>query len=132
MGVKGNAETDYRKGNVNITASNIGLGNVDNTSDLNKPISTAQAAKNTQYETDIAANTTSITTEANARASADTNLQTNIDNKQDILTAGSNITISADNIISATASPLTPATTNTLGGIIVGDNLTITTAGVLS
>lgn len=29
-GVKGNAETDYRKGNVNITPANIGLGNVSN------------------------------------------------------------------------------------------------------
>lgn len=29
-GVKGSAETSYRKGNVNITATNIGLGNVTN------------------------------------------------------------------------------------------------------
>lgn len=41
-GVKGSAETNYRKGNVEITKANIGLGNVDNTSDLAKPISTAQ------------------------------------------------------------------------------------------
>jgi hypothetical protein len=40
-GVKGSAETEYRLGNVNITKANIGLGNVDNTSDANKPISTA-------------------------------------------------------------------------------------------
>lgn len=43
-GVKGNAETTYRTGNVNITPANIGLGNVNNTSDANKPVSTAQAA----------------------------------------------------------------------------------------
>ena len=43
-GVKGDAESDYRKGQVNITKANIGLGNVDNTSDLNKPISTATKA----------------------------------------------------------------------------------------
>lgn len=41
-GVKGNAESSYRTGNVNITKANIGLGNVDNTSDANKPVSTAQ------------------------------------------------------------------------------------------
>ena len=41
VAVKGNAETEYRTGNVNLTPANIGLGNVDNTSDLNKPISTA-------------------------------------------------------------------------------------------
>lgn len=40
-GVKGSAETSYRTGNINITKANIGLGNVDNTSDANKPISTA-------------------------------------------------------------------------------------------
>jgi hypothetical protein len=41
-GVKGNAESEYRSGNVNITSANIGLGNVDNTADLDKPVSTAQ------------------------------------------------------------------------------------------
>ena len=40
-GVKGNAESSYRTGNVNITPANIGLENVNNTSDANKPISTA-------------------------------------------------------------------------------------------
>lgn len=39
--VKGNAEITYRTGNVNLTPANIGLGNVNNTSDTNKPISTA-------------------------------------------------------------------------------------------
>lgn len=41
VGIKGNDETNYRVGNVNITKGNIGLGNVDNTSDENKPISNA-------------------------------------------------------------------------------------------
>lgn len=44
-GVKGSSENSYRRGNVNITKANIGLGNVDNTSDADKPISTAQQAK---------------------------------------------------------------------------------------
>lgn len=43
-GVKGGSESSYRTGNVNITKANIGLGNVDNTSDANKPISDATAA----------------------------------------------------------------------------------------
>lgn len=48
-GVKGNAETEYRTGNVNLTPANLGLGNVNNTSDANKPISTAtQAALDAQ------------------------------------------------------------------------------------
>ena len=40
-GIKGNAENNYRTGEINISPANIGLGNVDNTSDANKPISTA-------------------------------------------------------------------------------------------
>ena len=31
-------------GNITVTKSDVGLGNVDNTSDINKPVSTAQAA----------------------------------------------------------------------------------------
>ena len=41
-GVKGSAESTYRIGNVNLTPANIGLGNVTNTSDADKPVSTAQ------------------------------------------------------------------------------------------
>ena len=40
--IKGNAESAYRTGDVNITPDNIGLGNVNNTSDENKPVSNAQ------------------------------------------------------------------------------------------
>ena len=40
-GVKGEVESTFRTGNVNITRANIGLGNVDNTSDADKPVSTA-------------------------------------------------------------------------------------------
>ena len=50
-GVKGNAESAYRTGNVNLTPANLGLDNVNNTADLNKPISTAtQAALDSQQE----------------------------------------------------------------------------------
>ena len=40
-GVKGSNEAEYRTGNVSITKGNVGLGNVDNTADTDKPISTA-------------------------------------------------------------------------------------------
>ena len=43
-GVKGNAESSYRRGNVNITAANIGLGNVDNTADKDKSVKHAETA----------------------------------------------------------------------------------------
>lgn len=40
-GVKGNAESTYRTGSVNITPANIGLGNVNNTADSNKSVNKA-------------------------------------------------------------------------------------------
>lgn len=40
-GVKGDSESKYRTGNINITKANIGLGNVDNTADVNKNVLTA-------------------------------------------------------------------------------------------
>ena len=70
-GVKGNSESTYRTGNVNITKANIGLGNVDNTADSEKPVSTAQqTAINTAK---AAANTYTdgkIATEVEARDAA--------------------------------------------------------------
>lgn len=42
-GVKGNSETSYRTGNVNITKSNIGLGNVPNVSTNNQTPTFTQA-----------------------------------------------------------------------------------------
>lgn len=40
-GVKGEKEASYRRGNVNITPANIGLGNVDNTADADKTVKEA-------------------------------------------------------------------------------------------
>lgn len=43
-GVKGDSESAYRTGNVNITKANIGLGNVDNTADSAKSVNHAISA----------------------------------------------------------------------------------------
>lgn len=43
-GVKGSAETTYRRGNVNITKENIGLDKVENTADSEKKVSHASTA----------------------------------------------------------------------------------------
>lgn len=48
-GIKGNAESTYRTGNVNITATNIGLGNVNNTADKDKSVKHATTADNASY-----------------------------------------------------------------------------------
>jgi hypothetical protein len=53
-GVKGDSESTYRTGNVNITKANIGLSNVNNTADADKPISTAtQTALNGKLDTSL-------------------------------------------------------------------------------
>ena len=41
QGVKGSVESVYRTGNVSISKENIGLDKVDNTADIDKPVSTA-------------------------------------------------------------------------------------------
>lgn len=51
--VKGDAEAEYRSGDVNITKANIGLGNVDNTKDVDKPISTATQAALDEIAADV-------------------------------------------------------------------------------
>lgn len=45
-GVKGSAESIYRTENVEITAENVGLGNVDNTADSEKSVNYAVSAGN--------------------------------------------------------------------------------------
>lgn len=50
-GVKGDSETSFRKGEVNITASNIGLGNVDNTADSEKSVKYATASGTSEKST---------------------------------------------------------------------------------
>lgn len=52
VAVKGNAESSYRTGNVNITPANIGLGNVNNTADSVKNVSTAESCRTLGYKTD--------------------------------------------------------------------------------
>lgn len=70
-GVKGHAESTYRTGNVNITKANIGLENVDNTADSEKPVSTAQqTAINTAKAAANAYTDGKITAEIEARDAA--------------------------------------------------------------
>ncbi len=45
-GVRGSAESIYRTGNVEITAENVGLGNVDDTADSTKSVNYAASAGN--------------------------------------------------------------------------------------
>jgi hypothetical protein len=77
-GILGVSSVNGQTGDVNLTKTDIGLSNVDNTSDLNKPISTA-----TQTALDLKANATDIN---NALL-----------NKQDIVTTAVNSNIAIFN-----------------------------------
>lgn len=102
-----NNKSPDENGNVEITKENVGLGAVDNTSDLDKPISKA-----TLYVLD--------------------ELQNNIDKKQDILVAGKNISIEG-NVISS-IDPITSYETLTekpsINGIELLGNKTLEELGI--
>jgi hypothetical protein len=71
----------------NVTAAQVGLGNVDNTSDLDKPVSTAQAEAIAKAKEEMLKSANDAQTSAN-------NAQTSADNAQ---TSANNAQTSADN-----------------------------------
>ena len=78
-GIKGSSETSYRTGNISISKDNIGLGNVDNTSDMDKPISNA-----TKQALDLKANKSDVYTksETYTKTETDTRIAEKLDEKQ--------------------------------------------------
>lgn len=112
-----NTASDVRANFQSITAKSVKVNNKD--------VATADTVEAIQSDLNIAKQDI-----IEARGDID-NLQMN---KQDKLTAGSGITIDADNVISATGGgvDLPIASSTTLGGIKVGENLTISEDGTLS
>lgn len=98
--VKGNAESTYRTGDVNITPANVGLGNVNNTSDVNKPVSTAQ-----QAALDLKENKSNLKALAykDSLAKADVGLA-NVDNVKQYSASNPNFN-TANPVMDGTASP---------------------------
>lgn len=144
-----------KTGDVVLTKTDLNLGNVDNTSDLNKPISTA-----TQTALDTKASATDLTNLTNEFETLETNvntIETDLGDLGDVvnqntsdiakklegsnLIAGDNITITPDGdnknyTISSTGGSsytLPPATTDTLGGVKPdGSTITVTGDGTIS
>jgi hypothetical protein len=117
LALKANAANPTFTGTVaGITKAMVGLGNVDNTSDTNKPISTATAAAlalkansaNPAFTGTVTGITAAMvglgnvdnTSDASKPISAATAAA--LAGKQPLLTAGANISISVGNVISAT------------------------------
>lgn len=72
-GVKGNSESSYRTGDINITKANIGLGSVDNTADSAKNVKYATSAGSATKATQDASGNV-ITSTYETKADADTKL----------------------------------------------------------
>ena len=111
-------------GNINITNSDVGLGNVDNTSDLNKPISTAtQTALNTKQNT--ITNSDSIT-EGVTNLFLTTGERTKLTNTSGVNTGDqTNITGTADNVTGIVA-VVNGGTGTATPSLVAGTNVTIT------
>lgn len=72
-------------GNINLTSNDVGLGNVNNTSDLNKPISTAtQTALN--LKENLSNKATNLTSPDDTKYPTTLAVSTALNSKQDILT----------------------------------------------
>ena len=101
-----------------INPAKVGLGNVDNTSDADKPVSTA-----TQTALNFKANTTDVTTSLALKA--------NTSSLSPVATSGNyNDLTNKPTIPSSFALPV--ATASVLGGVKVGANLSIDANGVLN
>ena len=146
---KSGAKVEQTKAGIKVGTTPLQLATEDTTglmpstmvvqlNEATSDINTIGTQVNTQGQ-EIATNSgniASLTTELGNTNTAVLELKTSLDAKQDKLTQGENITIikneSGETVISATAKPLAPATTTTLGGVIVGDKLSITPEGTLS
>ena len=135
-GVKGDAETAYRKGNVNITKANIGLGNVDNTADANKVVK--EAKKTTGAISVLGKDSTNIEKSITFDGSADKEVTFNNGDFVTTLT-GSNLQVAIANKGYATKTYVDTQDDKKLdkaggtitgnlsvnGGVTVGGNLTV-------
>lgn len=135
-GVKGDAETNYRKGDVNITKANIGLGNVDNTADANKVVK--EAKKTTGAISVVGKDSTSIEKSITFDGSADKEVTFNNGDFVTTLT-GSNLQVAIANKGYATktyvdtqddkkldkAGGTITGSLSVSGGVTVGGNLTV-------
>ena len=106
-GVKGNSESSYRTGNVNITKANIGLGNVDNTADSAKTVKHAATADSATSATSA----TKATQDGNGKVISST-YETKTDAESKLATAKQYTDTAISNLINSA-----PSTLDTLGEI---------------
>lgn len=127
-----------KTGAVVLDKTDIGLANVDNTSDLNKPISTAtQTALNNKVDkvTGMGLSTNDYTNAEKTKLAGLSNYTLPIASSSILggIQVGSGLSIAGDGTLSVSYSYTLPiASGTTLGGIKVGSGLSIDGSGVLS
>jgi hypothetical protein len=112
-----------RTGAVVLSKTDVGLANVDNTSDANKPVSTAQAASIATKEPTIAAGTTAQVYRGDKTwVTADKTLVglANVDNTSDVNKPVSTATTTQLNLKAPLASPTFTGTVNGITATMVG------------
>lgn len=138
-GTSGVTSVNTRSGAVTLTSADVGLPNVDNTSDVNKPVSTAQATADGVVQSNAASDATTKANAAQAAAIAASAPAAHV---------GAGGTAHANAIAGGAAGfmsgtdktkldglsnyTLPVATTSVLGGVKQGTNITIDGSGVIS
>lgn len=121
-------------GNIDITKSDVGLGNVDNTSDLNKPISTAtQTALNAKQDTLVSGTNIKTINSTSLLGSGNVAVQSTLVSGTNIKTINSTSLLGSGDITTPVGihAPLIPASGGFINPLmIVFQGLTITTLAV--
>ena len=126
-----NSESLLGSGDIVLTKTSIGLDKVDNTSDLNKPISTAtQTALNKKQDTLVSGTNIKTVHGQSVLGSGDINPIASASQLGGVK-IGSGINVSTDGTISAQEYSLPTASSTTLGGVKIGSGININN-GVIS
>ena len=126
-----NSESLLGSGDIVLTKTSIGLDKVENTSDLNKPISTAtQTALNKKQDTLVSGTNIKTVHGQSVLGSGDINPIASASQLGGVK-IGSGINVSTDGTISAQEYSLPTASSTTLGGVKIGSGININN-GVIS
>lgn len=131
-GVKGNAESSYRTGNVNITPANIGLGNVNNTADADKSVYSATKLTTSRNIDGVNFNGTSGITHYGTCSTAASTAAKTVSISNFALTTGARVEVLFSNENTASNPTLNVNNTGALPIYYNNLPLTSTNAGILS
>ena len=120
-------------GNIDLTKSDVGLANVDNTSDLNKPISTAtQTALNAKQDTLVSGTNIKTINSTSLLGAGDVAVQATLVSGTNIKTINSASLLGSGNITTGTVTSVAALTLGTTGTDLSSSVATGTTTPVIT